>query len=60
MSKEKVAKVQAEKQLLAAQAEEDRAWDGDGADRRQLIRATENRFRAELDLGRSRGMAVAA
>lgn len=58
MSASKVAKVAAERQLLQAQAEEDRAWE-EGS-RRKRIRATEKRFRAELDLGRLSRTAVIA
>jgi hypothetical protein len=54
----KVAKAAAERQLLQAQAEEDRAWE-EGS-RRKRIRATEKRFRAELDLGRLSRPAVVA
>lgn len=60
MSKSKVAKAQAERQLLSAQADEDRAWECERPSRRQMIRATEKRFRAELDLARLRHSAAAA
>lgn len=58
MSASKIAIAAAEEQLLQAQAEEDRAWD-EGS-KRKRVRATEKRFRAELDLGRLSRTAVIA